>query len=818
MKIKITCAFFIISWFNQIVAQNTPNKPIPNIGPASIIATFLDAKTNQPVEYATVLLLQANDSTIINGTTSSKKGEIKLENIAFGAYKLKASIIGYKTIYSKVIVVSNKELLVDLGVFKMELNDKTLKALEITGERTDFSNQLDKKTYNVGKNITNIGGSATDILQNIPSVNVDIDGKISLRGSENVTVLIDGKPSTLTGANRQAILQQLPANSISEVEIITNPSAKYDADGMAGIINIKTKKDKLKGINANTQATVGTNDKYSFNIGLNNRTNKYNLFGNYSYRHERRDNFGNGEQFNYFVGNNYSFKSKNDGYNLNDFNTGRIGIDYYLNNHNTVSFSTGISSNVSARPDLINYDYFDSVGVQNANFMRNNYATDNNLTLDATVDYKRTSSKNKSELTASASINSNTRNANEDYKNSTAVSFEIPSQRNKNTATFTNFIAQLDYVLPLKFGKVETGAKTTMRSIDNNQQGFRFNFGNNEFWQDSLISNHFIYNEMVNAGYVTFASKFKKFDYQLGVRTEFTNIEGNSKTTNNVFTNNYYNFFPSGFIKYALAKNQDLQLGYSRRVNRPGFESLNPFIDYSDSVNLRQGNPKVQPEYIHSVELNYQTQIKKLSFSTTLYYRYTDNMIARLRTVDPKTGQSIMSFYNFNSAQNTGVEVIIRYSFVKWGNVMLSGNWYKNVVNGGNVQSDLQSEITTWNTRLTYNLPLPKAFYFQANGMYMAPMRFAQSTISGMNGLDIGVRKDFNDGKLQCGVNVSDIFNIRQFNIRQDGSNFTYDGMRKRESRILTFSVTYRIGSKDNPFTKKKPNIVIPTENMDMGF
>ena len=248
-----------------------------------------------------------------------------------------------------------------MGIYKLDPNNKNLKTLEIVGERNDFNNQLDKKTYTVGKNITNIGGSATDILQNIPSVNVDIDGKVSLRGSENVTVLIDGKPSTLTGANRQAILQQLPANAISEVEIITNPSAKYDADGMAGIINIKTKKDKLKGFNANTQVTAGTNDKYSFNIGLNNRTTKYNLFGNYSYRHERRDNFGNSEQFNRFDTIKYSFKSNNDGYNLNDFHTGRAGIEYYLNNHNTVSLSTGISSNISSKPEAFSYNYFDSV-------------------------------------------------------------------------------------------------------------------------------------------------------------------------------------------------------------------------------------------------------------------------------------------------------------------------------------------------------------------------------------------------------------------------------------------------------------------------
>ncbi|MFA9214389.1 MAG: TonB-dependent receptor domain-containing protein [Candidatus Methylacidiphilales bacterium] len=817
MKIKLFYLVCLFTLVNTLMAQNFPNKAAGTNGAATILATFIDLKTNKPVEYATVSLVRVSDSAIVNGTTTTKKGEIKLENIAFGAYKLKASFIGYKTLIGNVFVVTPKELVVDLGIFKMEASAKNLKTVEVTGERSDFTNQLDKKTYNVGKNITNIGGSATDILQNIPSVNVDIDGKISLRGSENVTILIDGKPSTLTGANRQAILQQLPANAISEVEIITNPSAKYDADGMAGIINIKTKKDKLKGFNANTQATVGTNDKYSFNIGLNNRTSKYNLFGNYSFRHERRDNFGNGEQFNRFVGNSFSFKNSSNGYNLNDFHTGRVGMDYYINNYNTVSFSTGISSNVSGKPDFINFDYFDSVGTQFANFKRNNYSTDDNLTIDATVDYKRTARKNKSELTASASINSNARNANENFESILAGGTEMNLQRNKNTATFTNFIAQIDYVLPLKNGKIETGAKTTTRIIDNNQQGFRYNFGNNEFWEDSLISNHFVYNEMVNAAYVTFASRFKKFDYQVGVRTEIANIEGNSKTTNTIFTNDYYNFFPSGFIKYGLAKNQDLQLGYSRRINRPGFESLNPFVDYSDSVNLRQGNPKIQPEYIHSVELNYQTQIKKLNFSATLYYRYTDNMIARFRNLDSKTGQFITSFYNFNSAENTGFEFIFRYSFVKLGNLMLSGNWYRNVVNGGNVQSDLQSEITTWNTRLTYNLPLPKAFYFQANGMYMAPMRFAQNTISGMNGLDIGLRKDFMAGKLQCGLNLSDVFDIRQFNIRQDGDNFTYQGMRKRETRILTFSLTYRFGSNENPFTKKKPSSV-PVENMDMGF
>ncbi len=812
-KINILVILFVCITI-KVIAQ--PNIVKNNaFGPATILASFVDSKTNKPIEYVTVSLIKTTDSAIVNGTTTTKKGEIKLENIAFGAYKLKATFIGYKALTTPAFYITPKELINDLGAYKLDPNTKNLKTIEVVGERNDFNNQLDKKTYTVGKNITNIGGSATDILQNIPSVNVDIDGKVSLRGSENVTVLIDGKPSTLTGANRQAILQQLPANAISEVEIITNPSAKYDADGMAGIINIKTKKDKLKGFNANTQVTTGTNDKYSFNIGLNNRTTKYNLFGNYSFRHERRYNFGNSEQFNRFDTIKYSFKSNNDGYNLNDFHTGRAGIEYYLNNHNTVGLSTGISSNISSKTETFYYNYFDSVGSFTQYFNRNNFSTDNNLTLDASLDYKRTTPKNKSELSASATVSSNIKNANEAYKTNFDI---IASQRNTNSSNFTNFIAQVDYIYPLKNGKFETGAKNTNRVIDNNQQGFRYNFGNSEYWQDSLISNHFIYNENITAAYAIYTGKKQKFDYQLGLRSELTNIDGNSKTTATTFNNNYFNFFPSGFVKYALSKTQDLQIGYSRRVNRPGFESLNPFIDFSDSLNLRQGNPKIKPEYIHSLELNYLTQINKLNLSATLYYRYTDNMIARYRSVNPATGQSLMTYFNFNSSENTGVEAIIRYSFVKLGNLMLSGNWYRNVINGSNVLSDLQSDITTWNVRFTYNLPLPKAFYLQANGMYMAPMKFGQATISGMNGADIGLRKDFMKSKMQLGLNLSDVFNIRQFNMVIEGSNFNSEAMRKRESRILTFSLTYRFGSNENPFTKKKPNMGAPTENMDMGF
>ena len=273
---------------------------MPKIGKLS--GKIIDSKTNKPVEYASVVAITPRDSSMVGGALTDTKGKFLIEELPMGRFRLKITILGYGIQYTEPMVITPQNVEVDAGVISIDPSTAKLKEVNVSAERPDLINSLERKVYNVDKNIVNTGGTVTEVLSNIPSVNVDMDGKVSLRGTENVTILIDGKPSGMLGGDRKAVLQQIPASAVDQIEVITNPSAKYDADGMGGIINIKTKKGKLQGMNGNVAAGVGTNDKYNFSLGLNNRSSKMNLYANYSFRHENRTNTGSGDQDNYFPG------------------------------------------------------------------------------------------------------------------------------------------------------------------------------------------------------------------------------------------------------------------------------------------------------------------------------------------------------------------------------------------------------------------------------------------------------------------------------------------------------------------------------------
>lgn len=809
--------FFQFVIFSEITFAQHNEKNGHSSG--KIFGKITDSNTGKALEYATLGLQRVSDSSILAGVVTNAKGRFQFENVVNGVFVLRISFLGYNTFTTASILLKQEDNFIDLGLIKLMQQGKKLNQVEIKGEKSDFTIQLDKKTYSVEKNLTNVGGTASEVLQNIPSVSIDMEGKVSLRGSENVTILIDGKASTITGGNRQAVLQQLPASAISEVEIITNPSAKYDADGQAGIINIKTKKDKTKGVNGNVQASLGTNDKYNITFGLNNRREKYNAYCNYTFRHEKRDMNGLGAQINYLPLDTFSFKSNYNGYTFNDLNNGKIGLDLFLNNYNTLGFSANINSNIQQKNEEIEYNYFDANSPM-PSLNRNNLGNENNFTIDAASDYRRVFKKNKSEFTSSVLFSTNIKSINDDYKLIGVAYSDMPFQINKNTAQFSNFIIQADYILPLnKVAKFETGLKSTNRNIDNNQRGSKFDTLNKTYVSDFRFVNHLVFNEQVNAAYALYMGKKNKLEYQLGLRGEWAFIEGNNITNNTKFDNNYPGIFPSGFLKYTFSNDQVFQVNYSRRVNRPNFESLNPVIDYSDSVNLRKGNPKLMPEYINSFEINYSKQIKSLSINATFYYRNTENIISRFRTVDSLSGQGIMSFYNFNSSQNIGAEIILRYTSNKFGSLMLSSNAFQNKINASNVQTSLQSEIVTWNVKLMYNTKIGKSTFVQIAGVYNAPIRSGQSTVWGMmNAADIGIRRDLFKGAASLGINLTDVFNTRQFEISQDGINFHYEGMRKRESRVATVSFTYRFGTESNVLIKKKPIQIQQSENTEQGF
>ena len=769
-----------------------------------VIGTLQDSLTKSGLEFTSVAVLKVRDSSIVGGTLTNGKGQFSIEALQPGKYFLRISAIGYRKMDSKPFLLNPMDPTKDFGIVYVASSQKNLKEVEVQGERADYVNSLDKKIYNVEKDLVSTGGTASDVLRNVPSVNVDIDGKISLRGSENLTILIDGKPSSLGGGDKASLLQQLPAGSIDQIEIITNPSARYDAEGMAGIINIKTKKDKRSGINGSLTLGAGTRDKYNAGVSLNNRTKKTNLNVSYNFREETRRSSGFSTRQNFIAFLNPLEDSESEGRNQNFNNSFRSSLDINLSNNTTLGFSGGYSEKSEGKYELNNTAYIDSSSNDAGGFYRMTNSTGENKNMEGGVDIRHMIPGTKREWSASANY-SNSHNIDADKFLTVDSAFQYTSL--DRDVEFTTFVAQSDYTHPInQNAKFESGLKGTFRTSDNDQVGLN----RNGF--DLANTNHFIYSDEITAAYLQFAGKapalFKKekfVELQGGVRVENTKIIGNAEVDSDDFEYNYTNLFPSAAIKYTVKEKNDFQLVYSKRVNRPNPQNLNPFTDISDVRNVRTGNPRLQPEYIDSYEFNYFRKIKEHSVSATLYYRYTKNLISRFRSIDSLTGVSTMTFINYSSSANTGLEIVVKNQFGKAVSSTTTFNYFNNKINGENIDAALQSTSNNWTLRGNINIKASKTTSLQITGMYMSAIRNPQGTFRGMSGIDIGARRDFMKGKLNLSVNITDIFDTRKMVIHNVGEGFVYDAERKRESQVANFTLVYRFGSTDaNLFQRKK--------------
>lgn len=763
----------------------------PEIAPGNgkVYGIIQDSENNVPIEFATVVVILESDSSMVSGGITGSDGKFSIESLPMGRMLAKVSFVGYDEVITAPFVLSSQHPGKNLGTIGISSTATVLGNVTVMAEKDDYIGNIDKKVYDVSKNLLNVGGSATDILANIPSVNVDIDGNVSLRGSDNVTIFIDGKPSSLTG-DSQAILRSLPSSMIERIEIVTNPSAKYDAAGMAGIINIVTKKEKMSGVNGDIQLGAGTRDKYNAAIGINSRTRKYNLFGNYTYRHN--DRFITGFSNNIFSDSAYN--TINDGRDVDEFHSGKTGIDWFINDLNTLSIAGSAIHRSEYEPQSIAYSFLGSNNEVDSSFIRNNVNNESNPTYEATVDYRKKFPDSKRELNVSGNYSITNRKSNETYSN-TAIHNNFPYQLNDTEATFENAVVQADYIHPVeKKGTWEGGLKATIRKNDANQKIALLNTLSEEYNSAASGGNHFIYREKVLAGYILYTGHINKFEYNAGIRAEQTLLQGNSVTSSQQFDRDYFSLFPSGTLKYVISPTQDLQLTYSRRINRPNNRALNPIIDYSDSLNLRSGNPYLNPEFINSLDLSYSHFWDKVTLTNSLFYRYTTDNITNYTTIDEGTKVQFTRPINFSSSENMGLEVVVRYQLGKGSNLMWSFNGFRNVINGDNVESDLQRDAISWNSRLTGTVRLTKTTFAQLTAFYMAPRYFPQGSFQGMNSLDLGLKQELLKGKGSLTLSVSDVFNTRQWkSIREFGGLYSINE-RKRESRIGTLTFSYRFG------------------------
>ncbi len=771
----------------------------------------IDATNNKPIPFVTVYLKHLKDSTYFSGGLANDSGEFMIEQLRPGPYQLKISFIGYKN-YIDTVFLKPPDSKKDIGTVALSPEATDMNEYTFSEEKPDFQLGIDRKIFNVDKNNIVSGGSALDVMKQVPTVTVDVDGSITLRGSGSFVIFINGKTSGITADNRTQILSQIPASNIERIELITNPSAKFDAEGMTGIINIVTKKALSDGKSGQVQIGIGTGHKYNASGSFNMRVKNFSMSHTLGFRYNQ--NWVEG--FNLRTNTPDSFPA----YSINQYSTGlKIGIsptisgnfDWSLKKDQSLSINYMFNYNRGITPDSVKYQYLDSASWMTRDTRRTTLEYGNTYSADGGLNYTRKFKKGN-DIFVSTNINYNHFQEDAAFNqkeftllNETDTNYNPLLQNNYRKEASLVSVTQVDYTHPFKEKfKFETGGKVTIRNSTNTLVADSFDYGLGRLVIDSSITNTFHYLENVNAVYGTFTANFKKWGFMAGLRIEQTNSWGTQEITNQSFSKHYVNFFPSVFINYKINDKHQLQLAYSRRINRPGLGQLNPFAEYDDPLNIRVGNPNLNPENIDAVELNYSMSLKNHNLIATAYFRHVDGVTQRFRYLDGDV--AVVTFLNLDRSINFGGEFVIRNNWFKWWNMTTNFNIFRNQVIGTSPTGNLEATNFSFSIRNQQTFKMAKVAELQLSFHYMAPMTMPQGLMREMWSLDGAIKFDLFKSRAALTLNVSDIFNTRRFAIYSFDDDFYGDVYRKRESRIFTVQFTWKFGDINGQNNKKRNN------------
>ncbi|MDP4267683.1 MAG: TonB-dependent receptor [Bacteroidota bacterium] len=823
VKKKIAMLAFLFFALNIVIGQNNGSVQNNNSFTATsgkISGDIIDDVTNEPIEYATISVFRKKDSTLLTGAVTDIKGNFKMERVPSGKYYLRISFIGYKTLIKDSVYLEKKNSEKNLGIIRLTSNAKKLGIVNITSTRNEVEYNLDKKVVTVGKDMFSAGGTAVDVMQTIPSVTVNVDGSINLKGSSNITIIVDGKPSMLTS------LDQLPASMIEKVEVVTNPSARYDAEGMTGIINIVLKKNNTKGYYGMASFTAGTGNKYNGSVNYNYRLNRFNFFGSYDNRFNNTWGTNITNTANKIKNDSVSYLMQNQYYtNYSSFNNLRIGADYYINDYNTLSFSSTYNIRKNSGESTMSND-FRNYNLQRQKYYNSMTNSDNKgIGRELNLNYKKTYKETQKEFTAEMYYSSSSWSGGTllsqqpfDISKMTPVEDYIPEQKNSSPSENYYFHAKSDYVHPFENGsRLEAGFKSSIRKNDLNYYIDDYNSSDNEWNENSGLTNHFIYKENINAAYGIYSSRFNNFKYQVGLRAEQSNTISNQVTTDTIYRKSYIDLFPTIHLKYEFNERQGLKLSYSRRINRPNSGNLNPFRSISDPLNVYYGNPDLDPEFYNSYEFAYSMEYDKFSFMPSLFYRQTDNLISRIVTMRNDTSET--TYKNLNKGSSYGLEFVYSQTIMKGWKVNTNLSFYKYFIEGQGISSsNYANNKVNWTGKINSSVPITKYFSLQINFNYSSPMYSAISSTAAVNAgqgytckkenysLNLGTRMDFLKNKLSLTVRLNDVFKTSNFDSDIYGDNFISTYARKRETRILYAGLSYKIsgGMKEKVVRKEK--------------
>jgi outer membrane receptor protein involved in Fe transport len=800
LKTTVTTVLTIL-FFTAAYGQSGPN---PEGEPADtkgqIIGKIIEASSEDPMEYTSIAVFRMIDSTLVTGTITDPDGEFQLTDVPYGRYYVEVKYIGYEKMVYSPVVVSRESKNVNLGNLTLSVNAEALEEVEVIADQRRVQYKLDKKVVNVGEDLNAAGGTAVDVLENTPSVSVDIEGNVSLRGSGNFTVLINGKPTVLDAADA---LRQIPASSIRNIEIITNPSVKYDPDGNGGIINVVLKEQIEKGTTGLINASIGLNDKYRIDALVNRRVGKLNYFIGGGWNDNRYLGTLTRENVTYLEGGVEKRKDANGSF---DFLRGgtqiRGGVDYDLNRKNNIALEANAGQYSFGIDRSNNSHEYTIPALTDTYYSNTDLMLTDRLYYSINMNYTKTFDTTDHKLVAMADFSHRSGDGIEeleffetdaDFKPLSSV---LPERmRNIETGASYDYRFQIDYTKPFNNGKLEAGYQVR---LDDNLDEFVFQ----EFDPDTDVwtsigenrsSIDFFRN--IQGAYLQYGGQINQLQIQAGIRGEYTYRLIEYENFNTSYEINRFDFYPTLHLARQFENDHQVMISYSKRVNRPRGHYLDSIPSYIDKQTVRIGNPGLEPEYVNSFELGYQKGWDKNFLAFEAYYRNTNNLITRVTEYDNETEIFYQRFENINEDHVIGSELMANWKFARWFNLNASTNVYYYRIMGELLGQEVDNSNFSWNANANATFTVTPLSRIQANMGYHGPSVTAQGSSEGMYYLNLAVRQDLFKRKLSATLQVRDLFGTMKREFTASGEDFSQYVLMQREPRVVMLTLSYKINN-----------------------
>ncbi len=753
----------------------------------SISGRVTEKSSGRPVPYASVVALKTGTNELISGTTTDEKGKFEFV-VRADNFVIEISFIGFQ---NKIIQDLHEDKgRINLGDIVLTEDSETLDEVQVTADKSVVEFKLDKRVFNVGQDLATTGMGALDLLNNVPSVNVDIEGQVSLRGNTGVQILINGKPSVLSDEGSTA-LGTLTADMIESIEVITNPSAKYEAEGSSGIINIILKKEEKKGFNGSVSVNTGIPDNHSVGVSLNRRTENFNFFTQFGagYRSLPRYN----ESLNHNLEDGTKIRSQGEEYRNENFYNITLGTDYHVNDYNVITLSGSFAFEDEEQPSQTDFSITDGDDLLISEYRREETTTAGNPKYQYDLQYEKQFRNHEDHKLLFSTLGRYFGKSQESkFNNVPLYGIELdPNQQITTDFYQRDFIFKLDYTNPVsKTISIETGGQYEFNDVGNDYAVYNEN-ANGDFLIDSNLTNNFKYNQKVLGMYATAAYQGEHWGVKAGARMENTSLNTYLVTTNQSDEQNYTNLFPSVHASYKFSPKFSVQAGYSRRIYRPRLWDLNPFFNIRNNYNIRRGNPLLQPEYADSYEVTGIMIFNKVSLNTSIYHLYTTNVIERVSFFEDNV--NITTPINLGVRNQTGIEINGKYNPNSWYSLNGDFNLGFFLRDGSYEEQNFDFRGNQWSTRVTNRIKFPQSIELEVSGDYRSSYKTVQGEVSGFAFMDLGLRKKFWQGKMVVNLSVRDVFASRiRENVVSMPTYYLYNFSQR--GRFFTLGLSYSFG------------------------